>query len=257
MLREAIVCVLAAVGMTAAGCDKGKAPPATQPAQGELVMLTGASFLEPVTILCEEFTRETGIPVALSSGESEDLLPLVKTARKGDLFVTHDPYLDYVRQANALADHVTVGALAPAVTVQKGNPKGIKSFDDLARPGLKVALSDPQYSTAGQMVFALLEKKGIKDAVLKNVDTRLTRGHSKLGTLLKTQVVDAVVMWRAVAGNFADCAEVVETPYEYEQEIAVHVMGLSHTRQPEAMKRFMAFTRRRGPEIFRQRGYFK
>ncbi len=256
MLREAIVCILAA-GMMMAGCDKGKAPPATQPAPGELVMLTGASFLEPVKTLCEEFTRETGIPVALSSGESEDLLPLVKMARKGDLFVTHDPYLDYVRQANALADHVTVGALAPAVTVQKGNPKGIKSFEDLAKPGLKVALPDPQYSTAGQMVFSLLEKKGIKDAVLKNVDTRLTRGHSKLGTLLKTQVVDAVVMWRAVAGNFADCADVVETPYEYDQEIAVHVMGLSHSKQPEAMKRFMESTRRRGPEIFRQRGYFK
>lgn len=256
MLRGVMMsCILAAAGMTA-GCDKGQ-PSSTQPAKGELVMLTGASFIQPVEALCEAFTKETGIPVAVSSGESEDLLPLVKTARRGDLFVTHDPFLDYVREAKALADHVTVGALAPAVAVQEGNPKGIKSFDDLAKPGLKVALPDPQYSTAGQMVFALMEKKGIKDAVMKNVDTRLTRGHSKLGTLLKTQVVDAVVMWRAVAGQFAESVDVVETPYEYDQEVAVHVMGLSHSKHPEALKRFMEFTRQRGPEIFRKHGYFK
>ena len=45
---------------------------------------------------------------------------------------------------------------------QKGNPKGLKSVEDLTQADLKVALTDPQYSTAGEMVFALLEKKGIK-----------------------------------------------------------------------------------------------
>ncbi|NLF68849.1 MAG: solute-binding protein, partial [Candidatus Anammoximicrobium sp.] len=44
-----------------------------------------------------------------------------------------------------------VGVVAPVVAVQKGNPKGLAKFDDLARPGLRVALSNPEYSTCGKM----------------------------------------------------------------------------------------------------------
>lgn len=90
-----------------------------------------------------------------------DFLPQVKAGRKGVILVTHDQYLDYVADAKALVDYVHVGFVAPVLAVQKGNPKGLTSIQDLTQPGLKVALTDPQYSTCTEMVFALLDKKGI------------------------------------------------------------------------------------------------
>jgi molybdate transport system substrate-binding protein len=235
------------------GCSKKETPQKST----ELVILCGSSFVPPTEQLCKEFKAQTGIETVHTVGGSEDLLPHVKAHIKGDIFITHDPYLDYTSQADALEDDVQVGFVAPVLVVQKGNPKGIKSIEDLARPGLKVALTDPQYSTAGEMVFALLDKKGIKDAVMKNVENRLTKGHSNIGTFLKTQAVDAGIMWNGVAHTFADSLEIVKTPYEYEQEIRVHIMGLSYTKQPESLDKFMEFAQKRGPEIFAEHGYVK
>jgi hypothetical protein len=64
-------------------------------------------------------------------------------------------------------------------------------------------------------------------------------------------------MWNGVAHTFRDSLEVVKTPYEYDQETRVHIMGLSYTKQGEAVKEFIEFARRRGPEVFAEFGYVK
>ena len=249
-----LVGLLLVVAVAVLGCGKDKAP---SKEQKDLILLCGSSFVKPTEQLCSEFTAATGIQIVSTVAGSEDFLPLVKAGQKGDVLVTHDPYLDYVAQANALSDHVHVGFVAPVLAVQKGNPKELTSIEDLTKPGLKVALTDPQYSTCGELVFALLEKKGIKDAVMKNVENRLTKGHSALGNFLKTETVDAVIMWNGVAHTFRDSLEVVRTPYEYDQEIRVHIIGLSYTRQLKCLQEFIEFARGRGPEIFAEYGYVK
>jgi molybdate transport system substrate-binding protein len=248
ILLAGIFCALAVVG-----CSKKE----TQNKPKELVLLCGSSFPKPMEQLCSEFTTQTGIQIPTTIAGSEDFLPLVKAGQKGDILVTHDPFLGYVRDANSLFDNVNVGFVAPVLAVQKGNPKGLTSIEDLTKPGLKVALTDPQYSTCGEMVFALLEKKGIKEAVLKNVENRLTKGHSTLGNFLKTQTVDAVIMWNGVAHTFRDSLDIVKTPYEYDEEIRVHIIGLSYTKEPEALRQFINFARTKGPEIFAEYGYVK
>lgn len=248
LLLTGILCSL-----TLVGCSKKEKGDTSK----ELELLCGNSFPKPMEQLCAEFTAQTDIHTPTSIAGSEVFLPLVKAAQKGDILVTHDPFLDYVRDANALFDYVHVGFVAPVLAVQKGNPKGLTSIQDLTQPGLKVALTDPQYSTCGEMVFALLEKKGIKEAVLKNVENRLTDGHSTLGNFLKTQAVDAVIMWNGVANTFRDSLEVVKTPYEYDEEKRVHIIGLSYTKRPELLKQFMNFARTKGPDIFAEFGYVK
>ncbi|MHC4511825.1 MAG: substrate-binding domain-containing protein [Planctomycetota bacterium] len=254
-LRTSLLLSLSIVlGLTLAiGCGKKE----TQEKPTELVVLCGSSFVPPTEQLCSEFKAQTGVEIVSTVGGSEDLLPHVKARMKGDIFITHDPYLDYTRDAGALTDHVQVGFVAPVLVVQKGNPQGIKNVEDLTRPGLKVALTDPQYSTAGEMVFALLDKKGIKDAVMKNVENRLTKGHSNIGNFLKTQAIDAGIMWNGVAHTFAESLDIVKTPYEYDEEIRVHIMTLNYGTHPELLEQFAEFVRKRGPEVFAEHGYVK
>jgi molybdate transport system substrate-binding protein len=223
----------------------------------ELVLLCGSSFVPPTDQIIEKFKIEHTVDIVTSAAGSEDFLPLIKAGRKGDILVTHDPYLDYVKEADAYLDSAHVGFVAPVLAVAKGNPKNIHSIEDLAKEGLRVGLTDPQYSTCGEMVFALLEKKGIKDAVLKNVGNRLTKGHSNLGTLMQTGAVDAVIMWNGVAHTFAEHLEIVPVPYEYETVIRVHVIGLSYSENPELVREFIAFAREQGTEIFASYGYIK
>ena len=250
--------LVAAGGLTLRALRGGTDRPNSQDGKtGELVIMAGNSFIPPTERLIAEFTRKTGLTATYTTGGSEDLLPHVKARRKGDVFITHDPYLDYTRKEGAYSDHVQVGFVAPVLAVQKGNPKGIKGIDDLTSPGLKVALSDPEYSTCGEMVRAHLKKKGLYDAVMKNVGTRLTKGHSNLGNLLKTQTIDAVIMWNGVASTFKEHLKVVKTPYEYDTEICVHVIGLNYSKRPEAVRKFMEFVREDGQRIFADSGYVK
>jgi len=224
---------------------------------GELILLCGSSFVPPSDDLCQQFKAKTGITIVKTVGGSEDLLPLVKVGQKGDIFVTHDPYLAYVKEAKAYADHAHVGFVAPVLAVQKGNPKSLSKIQDLTKPGLRVALTDPKYSTCGEMIFKLLEKKGLKEAVMSNVENRLTKGHSTLGTFLKTKAVDAAIMWNGVAHTFRDSLDVVKTPYEYETEIRVHVIGLSYSEHPDLVQKFMEYVHRDGPKVFADHGYTK
>ena len=249
-----IIAALAIAAVTFASCSGGGEPDS---AKEELVVLCGSSFVPPMEDIIARFKAATGAEVVTTSAGSEDFLPLVKAGQKGDVLVTHDPYMDYVKDAGAYRDSTEVGFVAPVLAVGKGNPKGIRSIEDLAMEGLRVGLTDPQYSTCGEMVFSLLEKKGIKDAVLKNVGNRLTKGHSNLGTLLQTGAVDAVIMWNGVAHNFRDHLDIVPMPYEYDSVIRVHVIGLNYSRFPKLAESFVNFARENGGQVFASYGYVK
>lgn len=222
-----------------------------------IMILCGSSFRPPMEKLTAMYEEETGQKCELSFGGSEDHLPNVKAKLAGDVYVSHSPFQQYTREADALLREVPVGFLAPVLVVPKGNPKGIKSIDDLTKPDLQVLLTNPEFSTCGEMTFALLEKKRIKDAVLKNVGNAMFKHHSEIGNKMKLGFGDAGIMWNGVANNFLDAIEIVPVPYEYDDEIRVSVMGLSYTKQPEKVQKFLDFVEAHGPEVFKEFGYVK
>jgi molybdate transport system substrate-binding protein len=237
------------VGDTSASQDASPTEPIT--------ILCGSSFRPPMEKLTAMYEQEVGGRTELSFGGSEDHLPNVKAKLVGDVYVTHSPFQQYTRDADALLREVKVGFLAPVLVVPKGNPKGIKSIDDLAKPDLQVLLTNPDFSTCGEMTFALLEKKGIKDAVLENVGNAMFKHHSEIGNKLKLGFGDAGIMWNGVANTFLDAIEVVPAPYEYDDEIQVSVMGLSYTKQPEQVQQFLDFVETHGADVFKEFGYVK
>jgi molybdate transport system substrate-binding protein len=222
----------------------------------EVLLLCGGSFKAPGEKLVAEYRKATGRTVTISFGQSEDLLPHVKNHTQGDLFLTHDPYAKYTAEAKAESRTVVVGYLRPALVVKKGNPKGIKSIEDLAKPGLRVALLNPEFSTCGKMVADLLEKKGLKDKVMANVGNALFRSHSEIATGIKMDQRDAGLMWNGVTSNYADAMDVVPTPAEYE-EVRVTVTGLSYSKNPKEVEAFLKFAEAKGVEVFKEFEYVK
>jgi molybdate transport system substrate-binding protein len=235
----------------------GMTPASSESAEKELLVLCGTSFGPPTERLLKEFEKETGIKAVISFGGSEDLLPQVKLKTVGDVFITHDPYMEYTKEAGALIRWVQVGNVAPALVVKKGNPHKLEKIADLAKPGLKVLLPNPDFSTCGEMVFQLMEKKGIKDAVLKNVGNAMFRSHADIGNKMKLGVGDAAMMWNGVAHNFKDAIDVIRLPYEYDEEIRVGVIGLSYTKNRAEVEKFLKFIDKRGKEVFEEFGYVK
>ena len=256
-----VVAVVLATGACQESAQQAGAPegPALEsgPAGEPITILCGSSFRPPMEKLTEMYEKETGRRTELSFGGSEDHLPNVKSKAAGDVYVTHSPYQQYTREADALLREVEVGFLAPVLVVPKGNPKGIEKIEDLAKPGLQVILTNPEFSTCGEMTFALLEKKGIKDAVLENVGNAMFKHHSEVGNKMKLGFGNAGIMWNGVANNFLDAVEIVPVPYEYDEEIRVSVMGLSYTEQPDQVQQFLDFVEANGKQVFKEFGYVK
>lgn len=223
----------------------------------EIEVLCGGSFRPPLEKLGKMFEEQTGCRATLVFGQSEDHLPKIKQRSIGDVFVSHDPYVEYTEKAGAMLRYVPVGYVAPVLVVVKGNPKKLTRLEDLTRPGLRVVLPDPHFSTCGEMVFKLLEKKKIKDAVLQNVGNAMVRSHATVATLIKLGHRDAGIMWNGVAHNWLDAIQIIPGPYEYQSEVRVAVMGLSYSKKKPRVEQFLDFSQAHGKKVFAEFGYTK
>jgi len=143
------------------------------------------------------FQQKTGIQVELIWGGSGSVMSQMKLAKRGDLFIPGSPdYMD-TAMAEGLVDPNTikiVAYLVPTINVQKGNPLKIKKLNDLARPGVRVAIGNPESVCVGLYAVEILEKNGLLKAVEKNI---VTHGASCSATaaLINLKKVDAILGW--------------------------------------------------------------
>jgi molybdate transport system substrate-binding protein len=105
------------------------------------------------------------------------------------------------------------GPVTPYVTnsltimVPRGNPAGVRALTDLARPGLRLVMPNPQFEGIARQIKASLAKAGgdrLVDAVFKNKvndgSTRLTQIHHRQSPVfLMEGLADAGVTWRTEA----------------------------------------------------------
>jgi molybdenum ABC transporter molybdate-binding protein len=243
------------------GCGSGPKPAdqpgAKAPPAEPIVVLCGGSFRPPMEQLAKQYEQETGRKLTLSFGQSEDLLPQVKLKANGDAFLSHDPYMRYAEDAGSLTRFVVVGYVMPVLVVAPGNPKGLKTLDDLAQSGLKVGLPNPEYSTCGQIMAEVFEQRGIKAKVMENAGNALFRSHGEIATAIQLGQRDAGVMWNGMAHERKGKIEIVPGAVQGAAETRVAVMGLSYSKNAAAVEAFLKFCESKGQTVFEQYGYVK
>jgi sulfate transport system substrate-binding protein len=109
--------------------------------------------------------------------------------------------------------------------VRKGNPKGIKDWADLAKPGVQVVIPNPKTAGNGRYTYLAawgsVLKKGGNDAQARDLVTRIFKnvpvldggGRAATTTFTQRQIGDALVTFEnevnLVRGEFGDNFEVV------------------------------------------------
>jgi molybdenum ABC transporter molybdate-binding protein len=125
-----------------------------------------------------------------TSGETSPEVP--------DAFMACDVYyMDVVR--DLFADPVEISQTPIVIAVQRGNPKGIASLADLARPGVRVALGQPDQCTIGVLSRRLLESVNLYQRVLENNVVTQTATSSLLLPSIVTGSADAALVYRSDA----------------------------------------------------------
>jgi molybdate transport system substrate-binding protein len=145
----------------------------------------------------EEFEKREGVDIEMSFNGCGILVVQMKAGMIPDAYFACDA--SFVTEvAENFHESLTISETRMVILVQKGNPKGINSLADLARPDLRVGLADPKFSALGALTERLLVRKGLLAGVDKNRAYR-----SNTASDLVTQVLagpntlDAVIVYEA------------------------------------------------------------
>jgi len=229
----------------------------------KLVLFCGAHLKPPFEELTQIFTRTSGIEINASYASVGALYSQVFLSKQGDLFVVPSPDL----MTNAIAKGVihpdsvrNLGYVVPAINVQKGNPKNIKSLKDLARPGIRIALGNPETVFIGTLAVEIIEK-GLsaegKTVLRKNLVT-YSEDFPRLSSLLLFQQVDAIIGFHYLGKLYPDKVETVKLkPEEIHRIGAGQIAVLSYSKNvPLALKFIDFLLSEEGRNVFKRYHYF-
>lgn len=243
--------IMASLAAWLAGCGKTDAP---QASTDTLRVLCGNSMSAPVEELGKLFAEQNGVKIEYDLGGSETLLPKILAGARADIFVCHDPFEDKLKAAKRWTSSAVVGYLEPALAVHPGNPKGIKSLADLGKPGLKIGIGDPRYSTCGELFVKALRDQNLYDPVMKNVALQ-GRSHSEIANGLIVGPLDAVVVWNFVIPMNSGKLEIVPTGIKY-PVTRITIAGLTSSENPKQRDAYLEWCRQPAvQEIFGRHGY--
>ncbi len=232
-------------------------------AKEALMVFCGAGFKAPMEEVVVAFTKETAIPVDVAYGSAGAMLSQLAFSRKGDVVVLPSPDIMAKAAGRGLVlkgSTRNVGYVVPAINVQKGNPKGIRRLADMCRPGVRIALGNPETVFVGMLAVEIAEKSlpaQEKAAFRGNVVT-YAEDFGKLATYLILKQVDAVIGFNSMSGWYGDKIETIKlTPAEVRRIGAGQAALVSYTtRRPEA-EQFLDFLNSPASSaIFRKYHYF-
>ncbi|GAA1867926.1 molybdate ABC transporter substrate-binding protein [Pseudonocardia ailaonensis] len=191
----------------------GSEAPTAAPQSRTLTVLAAASLTESFNSLEKTFEQQNpGVDVKLSYGGSSDLAQQIVNGAPVDVFAAaSDATMKTVTDANATASAPSIFATnVLQIATAPGNPKGIASFADLAKPEYKVVVCAPQVPCgAAEVKIEQATKIDVKpvseETDVKSVLSKVSTGNADAGLVYVTDVNAAKGTVQGV--NFPEAAQ--------------------------------------------------
>lgn len=129
-----------------------------------------AEAMNPANELYEE---KTGVRISYTGAFAAALGKSLLGSANTDVFAGR--VLDLakkLRQSGKMVSFKPLCFTSYVMVTPKGNPAGIKTIEDMARPGVRVVLAPEASPPGGAAALNLLKKAGVHDAVMKNCVTQ-------------------------------------------------------------------------------------
>jgi molybdate transport system substrate-binding protein len=207
--------LLAACGSGTPAGGTGGAPASAAPQARDLNVFAASSLTESFNDLKTQFeTDNPGVTVKYNFGASSDLAQQIVNGAPADVFASaSDATMKTVTDAGANAAAPTVFATnVLEIATTPGNPKGIASFADLAKPDLKIVVCAPQVP-CGATEQKIEQATGVKltpvsqEPDVKSVLGKVTSGDADAGLVFVTDVNSAGAAVQGV--NFPEAQKAV------------------------------------------------
>jgi molybdate transport system substrate-binding protein len=205
-----------------AGCGSSSQPASPSPSpsaagQQKIMVFAAASLKKTFSAIGDQFSKDNpGASVEFSFAGSSDLVTQLTQGAHADVFASADTKnMDKAAQAGLLAGApVNFASNTLTIAVAPGNPKGITTFGDLAKPGLNVVVCAPQVP-CGSATQTVETKTGVKlnpvseESSVTDVLNKVTSGQADAGLVYVTDAAGAGDKVNAV--SFPEAAGAVNT----------------------------------------------
>jgi molybdate transport system substrate-binding protein len=224
---------------------------------GSIFVHCAAGMRKPVSKMAQEFHENRGVKVELSYDGTNRLLGQIKLTHQGDIYIAGDAdYIEMAAEQGLVKSKEILCYFLPVIMVQKNNPFKIEGLSDLLKDDIKIGQADEKAAAIGRLMPRLLNLNGIDHTKWQKNVVLSTPTVNELGVGVKLGTLDAAVVWRSIALNYADISEIIKL--DPEKNIIPEVGGavLNSSENPEAAAAFLNFVAsNRGQEILKECGY--
>ena len=237
----ALACLTLAAGCGSSGDDPAGSGPGASASPGGLsgtvTVFAAASLTESFTTLGKQFeAAHPGTTVRFNFGASSSLAENINQGAPADVFASASPTnMKQVVDAGGAGDSRTFANNVMAIAVPPDNPADITQLADLARPGVKVALCQPQVpcGKVAQQVFA---KANV--AV-----TPVTQGADVKAVLTTVQLgeVDAGMVYRTDVRAAGTKVKGIEIPADRNASTSYPIAALTKAPNPAGAAAFVDY----------------
>jgi molybdate transport system substrate-binding protein len=234
---------------------------ACKPKSTALLFHAGAGQRSSLDEIAAVFSaRNPNVRIDFSYKGSGYLVADLIASQTGDLFMPGEEY--YVKQASerGFLREYSPGTDIPAhfitvIITPKGNPKGIKTLADFARPGVRVGLADPEAAAIGFWQEKTFKKAGIWEQVKKNA-TMSAKCIPELGNATQLAAIDATIVWTTTAVLYLKDVEIVPIEPRFRGIVRLPVTMLRFSKNPALARELKSFLlSEEGRSIFRSHAY--
>ena len=246
MRSAAALLVLAVLAGSCGGTDPAEA---TTP----ITVFAAASLTGAFTQIADDYEGLHDVEIRLSFGSSDGLATQIQEGAPAAVFASASPkWMDSVEEDPGVTDRADFARNVLVVIVPAGNPAGLASIDDLAKPGIKLVLA-AEGVPVGDYAREMLANAGIADEALGNVVSneddvkgvvqKVALGEADAGIVYRTDVTPAV------AGDL----EVIDVP-DGVNVVAVYPIA-AVAGAPASAREFVAYVLGPGQETLEAAGF--
>jgi molybdate transport system substrate-binding protein len=241
---------LAVAGVSAvalAACSSATTPGATSPSSagastssavtGTVTVFAAASLQEAFTTLTKQFeAAHPGVTVTPNFGASSALATGITQGQPADVFASaSQSTMDAVVKAGGAASSTPFAKNVGAIAVPAANPAGIASVADLAKPGMKVAVCQPQVPCGGIATTVFANARIAVTPVSQEADVRAVLTKVSLGE------VDAGIVYVTDVTSAGDKVRGIAIPAGLNASTTYPIAALTKAANPAAAQAFVAY----------------
>ncbi|MEC9491159.1 molybdate ABC transporter substrate-binding protein [Flexistipes sp.] len=214
-----------------------------------------ASMTKPGKAIVKQYNKTHEDEVVLILGGSGQILNKIILSKKGDIYTSaNEKYYRKAASDNVVLNGEKLLVQTPVFGISKRAETRIASFEALLKPGIKIALGNPNTMAIGKTYQMKIKPKMPKHIAKKIKDNTIINptNVSQTTNYVLSGTVDAGLMFDS--GAKLNKLDYVEIPDEYNTGVTAYISLVKYSKNKELAKSFLEYVRSNS-HIFEEYGY--